>query len=90
MTSLRRPKNISGNLIGLIEIAQMAGVKRPVVTQWRTRPMAIPFPEPVAQLHVGPVFWRPEVEVWLFDTGRRSDAGLTRDQVRDSRPFPRP
>ncbi len=58
-------------LVGLIEIARRAGVRRSVVTDWRRRHPA--FPEPVETLKVGPVFWWPEVERWLLSTGRSTD-----------------
>lgn len=55
-------------LVGMIEIARSAGVQRPVVSVWRSRHSD--FPEPVAELEVGPIFWWPDVERWLLDTGR--------------------
>lgn len=66
-------------LVGLIEIAQRAGVQRPVVSMWRTR--HVDFPRPVKELHVGPVFWWPEVQSWLKQTGRSWDADWTVEQV---------
>jgi len=39
-------------LIGVFEVAEMAGVTRQVVTNWRT--WARDFPQPVAELHSGP------------------------------------
>lgn len=59
-------------LAGLIEIATRAGVRRPVVSMWRTRYQD--FPAPVSELAVGPVFWWPDVAAWLQATGRRYDA----------------
>ena len=50
-------------LIGVFEIAEMAGVTRQAVTNWRTR--ARDFPSPVAELHSGPVFRRSAVRKWL-------------------------
>lgn len=58
-------------LVGLIEIARRAGVRRPVVTDWRTR--HADFPRPVADLEVGPVFWWPDVMSWLRATRRPFD-----------------
>lgn len=58
-------------LAGLIEIARRAGVRRPVVSTWRSR--YTDFPRPVADLEVGPVFWWPDVERWLLATDRQSD-----------------
>lgn len=62
-------------LVGLIEIAQRAGVQRPVVSTWRSR--YPDFPVPIRELHVGPVFWWPQVKAWLAATGRRYDCELT-------------
>ncbi len=69
-------------LVGYIEIAKRAGVRRPVVTQWRGR--FEDFPEPVADLQTGPVWWWPDVEKWLKMTGREYDAGWSLEQVRQS------
>ena len=66
-------------LVGLIDIAMRAGVRRPVVSVWRTR--YPDFPAPVAVLAVGPVFWWPDVARWLTATGRQVDAGWTRQDV---------
>jgi hypothetical protein len=64
-------------LVGLIEIARRAGVRRPVVTEWRTRHAN--FPQPVANLQIGPVFWWPDVMGWLRATGR--PFGLDRPDI---------
>jgi chromosome partitioning protein len=50
-------------LVGLFEIAKMAGVSPPAVANWRVR--AKNFPKPVAQLKSGPVFHRHQVRRWL-------------------------
>ncbi len=60
-------------LVGYLEIAARAGVKRPVVTTWRTRNPGS-FPTPVAELEVGPVWFWPDVAQWLDETGRLYDA----------------
>lgn len=73
-------------LVGLIEVAQHAGVRRNTVTSWRQR--YPDFPEPVAELAVGPVFWWPEVKDWLVRTGRAHEAGWTRGQTRLDREMP--
>ena len=66
-------------LVGLTEIAQRAGVQKPVVSMWRTRYET--FPRPAALLATGPVwFWEP-VKEWLETTGRQTDAGWTRAEV---------
>lgn len=52
-----------GDLVGIYEIAEMAGVSRQAVVNWRAR--APDFPAPVADLHSGPVFARDQVRKWL-------------------------
>lgn len=69
-------------LVGLTEIAMAAGVQKPVVSMWRTRGLG--FPEAVVELAGGGVFFWPDVQEWLLDTGRKTDAGWTRDQVNQS------
>jgi hypothetical protein len=81
-------------LVGLTEIAMRAGVQKPAVAMWRTRyaDTEHPFPEEVADLHAGVVFWWPSVKTWLIATGRRWDAGWTLEQVnpqRLTRKFPK-
>lgn len=71
--------NEPSDLVGLVEIAQRAGVQRPVVSTWRKRHPE--FPAPVAELHIGPVFWWPTIKEWLQQTGRRWDADWTLEQV---------
>lgn len=70
-------------LVGLTEIAQRAGVQRPVVTTWRRR--YPDFPESAADLHTGPVFWWPSVRDWLTATGRDSDCALTVAEINQSK-----
>jgi hypothetical protein len=69
-------------LVGLTEIAQRAGVQKPVVAMWRKRHDS--FPVPVAELATGPVWLWPDVETWLRRTGRPSDRSLTRAEVNRS------
>lgn len=52
-----------GPLVGLSEVAAMAGVARPVVSNWRTRDPR--FPAPVAELRSGPVFSAEQVARYL-------------------------
>lgn len=66
-------------LVGLTEIAQRAGVQKAAVSMWRTRHET--FPEPVADLHCGPVFWWPSVEQWLKATNRPHDRQLSVAEV---------
>jgi chromosome partitioning protein len=50
-------------LMGMSEIAELAGVSRSAVANWRAR---FPnFPAPVADLQAGPVFRRDQVRRWL-------------------------
>jgi chromosome partitioning protein len=51
------------DLIGLYEIAEMAGVTPPAVANWRSR--SLDFPKPVAELKSGPIFRRSDIRVWL-------------------------
>ncbi len=51
------------DLIGVYEIAVLAGVSAPAVVNWRTR--SDDFPKPVVELKAGPVFRRSDVEHWL-------------------------
>src|ERR1700733_8076008 len=53
----------SADLIGLFEIAKLAGVSPPAVANWRTRDPN--FPRPVVELKSGPVFRATEIRAWL-------------------------
>jgi chromosome partitioning protein len=53
----------SDDLVGIAEIAQMAGVGPAAVANWRARRRG--FPEPIAELRAGPVFSRVAVRRWL-------------------------
>lgn len=59
-----RPEDI----VGVREIADEAGVSRAAVFNWRTRHHG--FPNPIAELASGPLFWWPAVSEWLNKTGR--------------------
>jgi dsDNA-binding SOS-regulon protein len=50
-------------LLGLYEIAEMAGVNPSAVSNWRKR--FTDFPAPVAELKSGPVFQETQVRLWL-------------------------
>jgi hypothetical protein len=54
-------------LVGLAEIAEMAGVTRQAVTNWTARHAS--FPEPVARLAAGPIWDRSAVASWLQAQG---------------------
>jgi len=51
------------DLIGVSEIADIAGVIPSAVVNWRKR--NIHFPEPVVNLKSGPVFRKSEIQAWL-------------------------
>lgn len=50
-------------LVGINEIAELAGVSRQAVANWRSR--FSDFPKPIAELKSGPVFRRSQVRAWL-------------------------
>lgn len=50
-------------LLGIWEIAELAGVSRQAVSNWRAR--SGNFPDAVANLHSGPVFRRKDIVHWL-------------------------
>jgi hypothetical protein len=50
-------------MVGIQEIAFIANVKTPAVSNWRTR--FSDFPKPVADLAAGPVFLRWQTLAWL-------------------------
>jgi len=51
-------------LIGVSEIAELAGVSRQAVFNWQARHSS--FPAPVAELRSGPVWRREDIEQWLM------------------------
>lgn len=58
-------------LVGTAEIAERLDLKNPeTVHDWRRRYPA--FPQPVAHLKIGFVWYWPEVERWAKATGRLS------------------
>lgn len=50
-------------MVGVSEIAERAGVKHDTVMKWRIR--HADFPEPAAELAMGPVWFWPDVEPWV-------------------------
>jgi hypothetical protein len=57
------------DLVGVDEIADRLGLKRrQVVHNWRARHPD--FPEPVAKLNGGFVWYWPDVAAWARETGR--------------------
>lgn len=61
---------MQSHLVGLSEIAEMAGVTRQAVTNWRKR--FADFPKPAQTLQSGPVWHRAEAERWLKNKDRRA------------------
>ncbi len=53
----------SDELVGIGEIAEMAGVSRQAVANWRVR--TADFPKPVTELSSGPIFRRSQIRSWL-------------------------
>lgn len=54
---------LSDELVGIGEIAEIAGVSRQAVANWRVR--AKDFPKPVIELVSGPIFRRSQIRAWL-------------------------
>lgn len=67
------------DLIGLFEIAELAGVSPSAVANWRARDLN--FPKPVVELKSGPVFRGTDVRAWLARR-RGSESAMTKDSVR--------
>jgi hypothetical protein len=67
-------------LVGVAEIALMAGVSRSAIPNWRVR--YPDFPKPVAELQSGPVFLRLQVQEWL----RRRNIPMASEKAVPSRP----
>ena len=61
-------------LISMPEIAELAGVRRPVVTTWRRRHLG--FPAPVDGGIAAPQFDARQVVDWLVSTGRADQAEI--------------
>jgi hypothetical protein len=57
------------DIVGINEIATMAGVTSQAVANWRSR--ASDFPQPLSDLAAGPVFRRSQVRAWLQRNNRK-------------------
>jgi len=55
--------NKNDELVGIGEIAEMAGVSKQAVANWRVR--VTDFPKPVSELASGPIFKRTHIRSWL-------------------------
>ncbi|RVX42768.1 type I restriction-modification system DNA methylase subunit [Nonomuraea polychroma] len=72
-------------VVAAADIARMAGVGRPAVSNWRRRFQD--FPEPVGGTSSNPLFSLAEVEVWLRDQGKLQELPedeLVWQQIRNS------
>lgn len=56
--------------VTMTDIARIAGVTRQAVTNWRSRPAALPFPAAARRVNGSEQFDRDEVLDWLEQTGR--------------------
>lgn len=61
-------QKVAVNLCGTPELAERAGVKPDTVNQWRMRYRD--FPEPLVRLRAGPVYYWPDIQAWIKQTGR--------------------
>lgn len=60
-------------LIGIGEIADLAGVTKQAVVNWRRR--TDNFPEPITELAMGPIFLLSQIQTWLTENNKvASDA----------------
>ena len=57
------------DIVGINEIAALAGVSSQAVVNWRSR--AVNFPQPIKELASGPVFRRAQIRAWLRRNNRR-------------------
>lgn len=64
-------------LMSMTEMAELAGVQRPVVTTWRRRYRD--FPAPVGGDAMGPLFDSRQVADWLIATGRDKQGRIETD-----------
>jgi hypothetical protein len=79
---------VEANLIGVFEIAEMAGVTASAVANWRKR---FPdFPAPLAELKSGPVFAESQIKKWLAlrELADAGDLALFYDQLASKRGDP--
>ena len=60
---------------GVHEIAELAGVTKQAVCNWTKRHPT--FPQPLAKLHMGPIYNLKEVKTWLVKSKRPSYNNVT-------------
>src|SRR5438552_12703086 len=58
------PATAESELIGVSEVAALAGVTRAAVTNWRARGTDR-FPPPAAEARSGPLYRQADIEFWL-------------------------
>lgn len=63
LTSFTAEGTLEAHLLGLAEVAELAGVSPAAVSNWRSR--FADFPNPVASLRSGPVFEEERIRRWL-------------------------
>ena len=63
---------MDGDLVGISEIAAMAGVSAQAVANWRVR--SADFPQPLKELAAGPVFRHTQIRAWLKRNNRKLGA----------------
>jgi chromosome partitioning protein len=73
MSMQEHTKNLS--LLGVAEIAEMLGVTKQTVSNWRSRDEG--FPLPTADLKSGPVWIQDEITSWAHANGHRVSAPQT-------------
>ena len=66
---LHREVRMEEEILGINEIATLAGVSSQAVTNWRAR--ATDFPKPISNLASGPVFRRSQIRAWLIRNNRK-------------------
>ena len=80
----------STEVMTMTDIAALAGVRRPVVSVWRSRRVVagepVPFPEPVATREGVEQFDAAQVVAWLERTGRGNNPGARADAAAYIRP----
>jgi len=75
---------VQRSMLTLTDIAELARVRRPVVSTWRRRPRArggvqVPFPQPASSTGGVERFDRDEVVAWLEKTGRGNNVEARQD-----------
>lgn len=72
---------LEGLTLGMQEIADLAGVRRPVVSMWRKRNKGgeTPFPEPIDAGVTSPHFWAADVADWIERRGAGNNPDFRAD-----------